>query len=103
MCSRAAASCAPAARSSRSSSRPTAMRPIRTRLREVAMSADLRVVKTEAETALADAFATVKSRLPGGREVAARREAAFGQFAASGLPSHRTEEWKYTDLRALMR
>ena len=67
------------------------------------MSADLRVVKTEAETALADAFATVKSRLPGGREVAARREAAFGQFAASGLPSHRTEEWKYTDLRALMR
>ncbi len=67
------------------------------------MNADLRMVKTEAETALAAEFAAAKARLPGGGEVAARREAAFGQFAASGLPSRRVEEWKYTDLRALMR
>ncbi len=31
------------------------------------------------------------------------REAAFQRFAATGLPHRRVEEWKYTDLRALMR
>jgi Fe-S cluster assembly protein SufD len=67
------------------------------------MNADLRPIKTEAETALAAEFAAAKSRLPGDRDVVARREAAFDRFAASGLPSHRIEEWKYTDLRALMR
>jgi Fe-S cluster assembly protein SufD len=67
------------------------------------MNADLRPIKTQAETALADAFAAAKERLPGGREVAARREAAFRRFEARGLPSRRVEEWKYTDLRALMR
>jgi Fe-S cluster assembly protein SufD len=67
------------------------------------MNADLRPVKTEAEIALAAEFATAKSWLPGGRELAAQRAAAFGRFAASGLPSRRVEEWKYTDLRALMR
>jgi Fe-S cluster assembly protein SufD len=64
---------------------------------------ELRPIKTAAETALAEAFASAKARLPGGREVAARREAAFRRFEADGLPSRRTEEWKYTDLRALMR
>ena len=59
--------------------------------------------KTAAETALAATFASAKARLPGGREVAERREAAFLRFEASGLPSRRVEEWKYTDLRALMR
>jgi Fe-S cluster assembly protein SufD len=67
------------------------------------MTAELRPIKTDAETALAEAFASEKARLPGGREVAARREAAFRQFEAGGLPSRRVEEWKYTDLRALMR
>jgi Fe-S cluster assembly protein SufD len=64
---------------------------------------ELRPIKTAAETALAEAFASAKARLPGGREVATRREAAFRQFEAGGLPSRRTEEWKYTDLRTLMR
>ena len=64
---------------------------------------ELRPIKTQAETALAEAFASEKARLPGGREVAARREAAFRRFEAGGLPSRRVEEWKYTDLRALMR
>src|SRR5690348_8878473 len=79
------------------------MRPTTTRPREAAMNADLRPIKTQAETALAEAFAAAKERLPGGREVAARREAAFRRFEARGLPSRRVEEWKYTDLRALMR
>jgi Fe-S cluster assembly protein SufD len=64
---------------------------------------ELRPIKTAAETALAEAFASEKARLPGGREVAARREAAFRRFEAGGLPSRRVEEWKYTDLRSLMR
>jgi Fe-S cluster assembly protein SufD len=60
-------------------------------------------IRTAAETALVEEFAAAKARLPGGRAVAARREAAFRRFEASGLPSRRVEEWKYTDLRALMR
>ncbi len=67
------------------------------------MTVDLRPIKTAAETALGEVFASAKSRLPGGREIAARREAAFHRFEASGLPNRRVEEWKYTDLRALMR
>jgi Fe-S cluster assembly protein SufD len=35
--------------------------------------------------------------------VAALREEAFARFETDGLPSRRIEEWKYTDLRALMR
>jgi Fe-S cluster assembly protein SufD len=64
---------------------------------------ELRPIRTAAETALAEAFASAKARLPGGRDVAARREAAFRRFEQDGLPSRRVEEWKYTDLRALMR
>jgi Fe-S cluster assembly protein SufD len=60
-------------------------------------------IKTAAETGLAEAFASLKSRLPGGRGVAARREAAFRRFEAAGLPHRRIEAWKYTDLRMLMR
>jgi Fe-S cluster assembly protein SufD len=67
------------------------------------MTAELRLIKTPAETALAETFAATKLRLPGGRAVAARREAAFRRFEASGLPHRRVEAWKYTDLRALMR
>src|SRR5262249_60594521 len=51
----------------------------------------------------AERFAPARARRPGAREVAARREAAFRRSEADGLPSRRTEEWKYTDLRALMR
>ncbi len=67
------------------------------------MSAEVLPIRTAAETALVEEFAAAKARLPGGRGVAARREAAFRRFEASGLPSRRVEEWKYTDLRALMR
>jgi Fe-S cluster assembly protein SufD len=60
-------------------------------------------IRTAAETGLADVFASAKARLPGGRDVAARREAAFRRFEAAGLPHRRIEAWKYTDLRTLMR
>jgi Fe-S cluster assembly protein SufD len=60
-------------------------------------------IKTAAETALTQTFAQARGRLPGGKTVAAQREAAFDVFAKSGLPHRRVEEWKYTDLRALMR
>ena len=65
--------------------------------------ADVKVIKTAAETALAEVFAGARTRLPGGRAIAARREEAFGLFAKEGLPHRRIEDWKYTDLRALMR
>ncbi|MBV8836263.1 MAG: Fe-S cluster assembly protein SufD [Alphaproteobacteria bacterium] len=66
------------------------------------MSAEVRPIKTAAEQALADAFAARKAELA--RDpLAAQREAAFRRFAAEGLPHRRVEDWKYTDLRALMR
>ena len=65
--------------------------------------AEVSVMKTAAETALAQAFAQARSRLPGSDAVAAQRAAAFDLFAREGLPHRRVEDWKYTDLRALMR
>jgi Fe-S cluster assembly protein SufD len=67
------------------------------------MNAEIRQVKTAAESGLAEAFAGAKARLPGGKAVAEQREAAFRRFEKLGLPHRRVEEWKYTDLRALMR
>jgi Fe-S cluster assembly protein SufD len=67
------------------------------------VNAEVAVIKTAAETALAQAFAQVRDRLPGDDAIAARRDAAFDVFAKQGLPHRRIEEWKYTDLRALMR
>jgi Fe-S cluster assembly protein SufD len=64
---------------------------------------DVTVIKTAAETGLAQAFAQARPRLPGGDAVDAQRAAAFDLFAKAGLPHRRVEEWKYTDLRALMR
>jgi Fe-S cluster assembly protein SufD len=65
--------------------------------------ADVKVMKTAAETALAQTFAQARERLPGDAAIAAKRAAAFGLFAKEGLPHRRVEDWKYTDLRALMR
>lgn len=62
------------------------------------------VVKTGGvEHALAEQFATTLPRLPGGKAVAAMRTRALDTFAREGLPHRRIEDWKYTDLRALMR
>jgi len=67
------------------------------------VNAEVTVIKTAAETALAQTFAQARDRLPGDDVIAARRNAAFDVFAKQGLPHRRIEEWKYTDLRALMR
>ncbi len=67
------------------------------------MNAEVTTIKTAAEPALAQAFALVRETLPGSDTVAAQRDAAFDVFAKVGLPHRRVEEWKYTDLRALMR
>ena len=60
-------------------------------------------IKTRAEAALAANFAVAKRALPGAGAVAALREDAFRRFVSDGLPHRRVEEWKYTDLRTLMR
>ena len=65
--------------------------------------AEVKVIKTAAETALAQTFAQARDRLPGGEAIARERVAAFDVFAKEGLPHRRIEDWKYTDLRALMR
>src|SRR5437762_7327387 len=62
--------------------------------------AELTLMKNAAEQQLAAEWARAKARLPG---PAPLREAAFERFAKAGLPHRRVEEWKYTDLRALMR
>jgi Fe-S cluster assembly protein SufD len=63
------------------------------------------LVKAEAKTevAVSDAFAVARDRLPGAGKVAEARQQAFDAFERSGLPHRRIEDWKYTDLRALMR
>ena len=65
--------------------------------------AELKVIKTAAETALAQTFTQARPHLPGGEAIAKERAAAFDVFAREGLPHRRIEDWKYTDLRALMR
>ncbi|HEX8167846.1 MAG TPA: Fe-S cluster assembly protein SufD [Beijerinckiaceae bacterium] len=67
------------------------------------MAAELKVVRTAAEEALVRRFPAVKASLPGGAEVVRLRDAAFDLIRTRGLPHRRVEEWKYTDLRALMR
>ena len=63
------------------------------------------VLKTKAEQELADQFETGMPNLPGA-DVAwtkAMREGAWKTYASAGLPHRRVEEWKYTDLRALLK
>jgi Fe-S cluster assembly protein SufD len=67
------------------------------------VNAEVATIKTTAETALAQAYSEARGRLPGDDAIAAQRAAAFDVFAKAGLPHRRVEEWKYTDLRALMR
>ncbi len=59
--------------------------------------------RTDAEVALADAYGAAKNKLPGAEAIRHFRDAAFGTFAAAGLPHRRIEAWHYTDLRTLMR
>ena len=61
------------------------------------------LAKTETGRALSDIFAIAGDRLPGVGEVADIRRQAFEAYERVGLPHRRIEDWKYTDLRVLMR
>ena len=61
------------------------------------------LAKNETGRALSDSFAVARDRLPGTGKVAEARSAAFEAYDRAGLPHRRIEDWKYTDLRALMR
>ncbi len=67
------------------------------------MSAEPRILRTEAEQGLIAGFREAEPGLPGGPVVAEMRRAAMAAFERSGLPHRRVEAWKYTDLRALLR
>jgi Fe-S cluster assembly protein SufD len=64
---------------------------------------NLALAKTETGRALGEAFAVARGRLPGAGKVADTRQKAFEAYERAGLPHRRIEDWKYTDLRALMR
>ncbi len=61
------------------------------------------LAKTETGRALSDIFAIAQDRLPGAGKVADLRRQAFEAYERAGLPHRRIEDWKYTDLRVLMR
>src|SRR5262249_41100129 len=56
---------------------------------EIAMNAEILPIKTAAEAALAESFATARRALPGAGSVAALREDAFRRFESEGLPHRR--------------
>ncbi|EIG56369.1 Fe-S cluster assembly protein SufD [Bradyrhizobium sp. WSM1253] len=60
------------------------------------------VAKTGNGRAVSDLFASAAGRLPGSPSVIAVRREAFETYERLGLPHRRIEEWKYTDLRALV-
>lgn len=60
------------------------------------------VAKTGNGRAVSDLFASAEGRLPGAPAVIAARREAFETYERLGLPHRRIEEWKYTDLRALV-
>jgi Fe-S cluster assembly protein SufD len=63
------------------------------------VNAEVKMMRTAAETAYADAL----TALPAPEAIRSLREKALRLFAEKGLPHRRVEEWKYTDLRALIR
>jgi Fe-S cluster assembly protein SufD len=64
---------------------------------------NLAIAKAETGRALSDIFAIARDRLPGAGKVTAARQQAFDVYERAGLPHRRIEDWKYTDLRVLMR
>ena len=64
---------------------------------------NLVLAKNETGRALSDSFAVARDRLPGTGRVAEARSTAFEAYESVGLPHRRIEDWKYTDLRVLMR
>jgi Fe-S cluster assembly protein SufD len=60
------------------------------------------IAKSKTRQVVSDIFSSVRDRLPGTGKAAEVREQAFEAFERAGLPHRRLEDWKYTDLRALM-
>jgi len=60
------------------------------------------VAKTGKGRAVSDLFTSAEGQLPGSPAVIAVRREAFETYERLGLPHRRIEEWKYTDLRALV-
>ncbi len=79
------------------------LRPVRRRRRVSEPIMNVALVKSNMERSLGEVFAAARSRLPGTGAVAETRQKAFEEFARQGLPHRRVEEWKYTDLRVLLR
>jgi len=69
------------------------------------MAPELAVIRSPAEEAILARYPAFKARQAhwGGARVVRLRDAAFDLLKSRGLPNRRVEEWKYTDLRALMR
>src|SRR5262249_30075352 len=67
------------------------------------MTPESRPIRPAAEAGLAEGLAGARRALPGPGAIAALRDDVFRRFESDGLPHRRIEEWKYTDLRALMR
>ena len=67
------------------------------------MNVEVKRIRTAAETALLEAFIAAESELPGTAQIHAARRARMALFEREGLPHRRVEQWKYTDLRALVR
>jgi Fe-S cluster assembly protein SufD len=61
------------------------------------------LTKTETGRAVESIFTASRDRLPGTSKVIDQRRQAFEAYERAGLPHRRIEEWKYTDLRVLMR
>jgi len=65
------------------------------------MNMHLQPQRTQAETALIDAFGERQSLLPGDGAVMIKRDEAI-ERVKHGLPTRRVESWHYTDLRRLL-
>lgn len=61
------------------------------------------LARTDTGSALDAAFAAACERLPATGKVAELRRQALEAFERAGLPHRRIEDWKYTDLRVLIR
>src|ERR1700732_4091584 len=61
------------------------------------------LAKLNMEDPADELFASARGRLPGSGVVAQARQSEFDEFTRLGLPHRRIEDWKYTDLRALLR
>lgn len=67
------------------------------------MPATVTSMRTSAETALVERFASLGSQLPGHGSIKSLREKAFAPVQKLGLPNRRVEAYKYTDLRAVLK